>query len=76
MASLYSTLDCDTSGDGGQSIQDAANGLHLHVHVVLIVHGEGGPAQLFRSENVKKTVNVLKMDCIILKAYPMYQLNG
>ena len=42
--SLYPALDGDTPGDARQRVQDAANGLHLHVHAVHSVHGEGEPA--------------------------------
>ena len=38
----YPGLDGDIFGDDGQRAQDAANGLHLQVHV------EGTPAQLIR----------------------------
>ena len=44
MPPVYPALDGDTPGDAGQRIQDAANCLHLHVHAVHSVHGEGGPA--------------------------------
>ena len=44
MPSLYSALDSDTLGDDGQRAQDAANGLHLHVHTLHAVKGE--PANL------------------------------
>ena len=37
---MMPALDGDTLGDAGQRVQDAANGLHLQVHV------EGTPAQL------------------------------
>ena len=32
-------------GDGGQSVQDAANGQHLRVHHEHILSAEGEPAQ-------------------------------
>ena len=44
MTSVYPALDGDTLGDAGQRVQDAANGLHIHVHTVHAVHGE--PAQV------------------------------
>ena len=44
MPSVYPALDGDTTGDAWQRVQDAANGLHLHVHAVHSVHREGKPA--------------------------------
>ena len=48
MPSVYPALDGDTTGDAWQRVQDVANGLHLHVHAVHSVHGEGGPAHVIR----------------------------
>ena len=63
MPSLYPALDGDTPGDAGQSVQDAANGLHLHVHTVHSVHGEGGPAHVIRLDTMSSYMVASVLAC-------------
>ena len=60
MPSVYPALDGDTPDDAWQRIQDAANGLHLHVYAVHTVHRGGGPAQWIWSGMKVKGVSHIK----------------